>query len=235
MLRIAVVEDNAEMRGQIHDFLLRYREENRIDLQVTLFRDGAEILDRYRPIYDIIFMDIEMPGVNGMDAAEQIRAWDSEVVLVFITNLAQYAIRGYSVRALDYVLKPINYFTFSTKLEKAAQMVQRRASGQVVLRLSDGAVRLETRQIRYVEVQNGVLRYHTELGDFDVRGTLQAAEAELAPYHFVRCNYWYLVNLMYVSKVKKDVAVVDGVELQISRRNKNAFMAALTDYVGGGG
>ena len=104
-----------------------------------------------------------------------------------------------------------------------------------VLRLSDGAVRLETRQIRYVEVQNGVLRYHTELGDFDVRGTLQAAEAELAPYHFVRCNYWYLVNLMYVSKVKKDVAVVDGVELQISRRNKNAFMAALTDYVGGGG
>ena len=235
MLRIAVVEDSAEMRGQIHDFLLRYEKETGTELLVSLFSDGAEILDRYRPIYDIIFLDIEMPGVNGMDAAEQIRAWDSEVVLVFITNLAQYAIRGYSVRALDYVLKPINYFTFSTKLEKAVQMVQRQASGQVVLRLSDGAVRLETRQIRYVEVQNGVLRYHTELGEFAVRGTLQAAEAELAPYHFVRCNYWYLVNLMYVTKVQKDTAVVAGAELQISRRNKNAFMAALTDYVGGGG
>lgn len=234
MLHIAVVEDDADALEQTRGFLERYARENGLELRISLFRDGSGILADYRPVYDVIFLDIEMPEVSGMEAARRIRAQDGDVVLVFVTNMARYAIQGYSVGALDYVLKPINYYTFSTKLERAVSMARRRSSGQVILNRPDGAVRLETRQIYYVEIQSRVLYYHTELGVFSVRGTLQSAEEKLAKYHFVRCNYWYLVNLMHVSEIHRDTVVVAGHELEISRRNRTAFMTALTDYVGGG-
>lgn len=234
MLRVAIVEDDEATRAQLQSFLERYAQEHHVELQIFPFADGAEILERYQPIYNIILLDIEMPRLNGMDTAERIRTMDEDVVLLFITNLVQYAIRGYSVRALDYVLKPVSYPTFALKLDKAVEMVRRRAPGQVMLRLGDGVQRLETRQIYYVEVHRGVLHYKTTLGEFTLRGTLQSAEEELGKYHFVRCNYWYLVNLAHVSRVHKDTVEVAGTELQISRRNRAAFLAALTDYVGGG-
>lgn len=234
MLRIAIVEDDADTRAQLNDFLTRYAREHSLEIQISLFSDGSEILENYRPVYDILLLDIEMPGINGMDAAEQIRLHDSEVVMVFVTSLSQYAIRGYSVGALDYVLKPVSYYTFSLKLDRAVERIVRRSSGHIVLRLTDGMVRLETRQIYYVEIQHGVLHYMTALGEFTLRGTLQSAEEALSSYHFVRCNYWYLVNLMHVSKVTRDTVEVAGYPLQISRRNKAAFLDALTDYVGGG-
>jgi len=154
--------------------------------------------------------------------------------MVFITSLSQYAIRGYSVGALDYVLKPVSYYTFALKLDRAMELVNRRSSGQVFLRLPDGMVRLETRQIYFVEIQRGVLRYVTSLGEFTLRGTLQSAMEALSPSHFVRCSNWCLVNLMHVSKVTRDTVEIAGHSLQISRRNRSAFLDALTDYVGGG-
>src|SRR5699024_6989805 len=139
----------------------RYGEESGEEIQFTIFRDGTETLRQYRPIFDIIFLDIEMPGLDGMSTAEQIRKFDSDVVLVFVTNMAQYAIRGYSVGALDFVLKPLNYTTVTLKLKRAVSRARQRESGQVLLSLHEGTKRLDTRQIYYVEVQNRMLYYHT--------------------------------------------------------------------------
>lgn len=234
MFRIAIVEDEEEIRCQLGEYAQQYAQEYKTELEISLFSDGSELLAGYRPIYDILFLDIDMPGINGMETAERIRTQDDEVVIVFVTNLMQYAIQGYAVRALDYVLKPITYGMFCLKLDKAIAMVRGRGGGQIILRLNEGIQRLDTRQIYYVEVQRGVLRYVTALGEFMVRGTLQSAAEELENYHFVRCNYWYLVNLLHVTKVGKDTAEVAGIQLQISRRNRSGFMAALTEYVGGG-
>lgn len=234
MLRIAVVEDDPSALTQIKQFLSQYQDERGVAAAVSSFRDGSEILADYRPVYDIIFLDIEMPGVDGMSTAERIRQTDQNVVIVFITNMAQYAIQGYSVGALDFVLKPVTYYTFCVKLDRAAQLVDKRSPAQIVLTLPGGAVRLDTRQIHYVEIQNRHLHYHTDQGVYTLRGSMKEAERQLAGRHFVRCNYWYLVNLHHVTEVKKDVAVVAGHELEISRRSRAAFLAALTGYVGGG-
>ena len=78
-----------------------------------------------------------------------------------------------------------------------------------------------------------MLHYHTDEGEFVLRGTMQAVEKELERYHFMRCNHWYLVNLRHVTEIRKDVVVVAGNELEISRRNRTAFLTALTNYVGG--
>ena len=142
MFRIAIVEDQEETRECLNRFVRQYAEEQGLQVEISLIADGSEIAEHYTPGFDIIFMDVEMPRLDGFGAAEAIRAVDAEVVLVFVTNMAQYAIRGYEVDALDYVLKPVNYYQFCTKLSRAIQRVQRRRGGQVVLQLAGGGIQL---------------------------------------------------------------------------------------------
>lgn len=233
MYHIAIVEDERNFTTQLQEFLTQYQKENNVAFKVTTFGDGGEILAGYQQIYDIILLDIEMPKVNGMEAAEQIRRVDAEVVLMFITNMASYAIRGYEVGALDFVMKPINYYTFSMKLTRALKRVKQKEQQQILISVSDGVKKFGVNQIFYVEVQSRLLHYHTDEGEYVVRGTMQSVEQMLAPFPFVKCNHWYIVNLMHVSEIRKNIVVVGGHELEISRRNRTAFLKALTEYVGG--
>ena len=138
MFKIAIVEDQEETRESLNRFVRQYAQEQGLQVEISLITDGAEIAEHYTPGFDIIFMDVEMPRLDGFGAAEAIRAVNADVVLVFVTNMAQYAIRGYEVDALDYVLKPVNYYQFCTKLSRAIQRVQRRRGGQAVLQLAGG-------------------------------------------------------------------------------------------------
>ncbi len=233
MLRVAIAEDEAESRGQLTEFLRQYGETYSVEMEVSCFSSGVDLVLAYRPEYDIILLDIAMPDMDGMETARRIRQVDEQVVLVFITQMAQYAINGYEVGALDFILKPVNYDVFAMKLTKAIRRAESREGKRIVLTLPSGIQVLQTREIYYVEIQNHVLHYHTNQGEFALRGTMQKAEQELAPYHFSRCSNWCLVNLAYVSQVDKNVVTVAGTPLDISRRNRTAFMAALTRYMGG--
>ena len=233
MYRIAVVEDDKNFVQELKNYLEQYALEEGQEFEILTFGDGAEILESYTPKYDLILLDIEMPKINGMDAAEKIREMDENVVLMFITNMAQYASRGYSVGALDFVMKPITYYTFSMKIKRALKRVQKKELPSVLLNLSDGVKKLEVRQIYYVEIQNRQLYYHTDEGEFVVRASLQSAEEALPSKVFAKCNHWYLVNLMYVTEVRKNTAMVGPYELEISRRNRAGFLKALTEFMGG--
>ena len=158
MFKIAIVEDQEETRESLNRFVRQYAQEQGLQVEISLITDGAEIAEHYTPGFDIIFMDVEMPRLDGFGAAEAIRAVDADVVLVFVTNMAQYAIRGYEVDALDYVLKPVNYYQFCTKLSRAIQRVQRRRGGQVVLQLAGGGIQLlDTADIYYLETHSRML------------------------------------------------------------------------------
>ena len=235
MYHIAIVEDELEFTQQLVGYLKQFEQENHVEFKVSVFRDGADILKDYKREYDAVFLDIEMPEVNGMDAAEQIRDMDEEVVLMFITNMAQYAIQGYSVGALDFVMKPITYYTFSLKLKRVLKRIVKKEKEQesIVLQLQDGMMKLDIRDIYYVEVQNRMLYYYTAKGTYSVKGTLQSVEKQLENYSFAKCNHWYLVNLKHVKEVRKNIAYVGCYEVEISRRNKNTFLSALTEYLGG--
>lgn len=233
MYRIAVVEDETEFSEQLQVFLRQYEAEHRLCFEISVFGDGSELLRDYRQEFDIILLDIEMPEINGMDAAKQIRQVDDEVVLMFITNVADYAIRGYEVGALDFVIKPITYYAFSMRLTRGLKRVRRKEQREILLTLPDGVKKLELHRIYYVEVQNRMLHYHTDQGEYVVRGTMQSLEQSLGESCFAKCNYWYIVNLAHVSEVKKNIVMVGGNELEISRRSRTAFLKALADYVGG--
>ena len=138
MLKIAVVEDQQEVRDELCRFIRKYAAENSLQVEAVPIEDGAVIAAHYEPGWDIIFMDVEMPGLDGFGAAEKIRAVDGDAVLVFVTNMAQYAIKGYEVDALDYVLKPVPYFAFSQQLRKAEEQLRRRARHYLALPVEGG-------------------------------------------------------------------------------------------------
>ena len=235
MYRIAVVEDEQQYRDEVCQYIEQYATEHQLKFDVTTYTDGQGIVDDVQKHYDIIFFDIEMTQLNGMDAAKVIRERDVNVVMVFITNMAQYAIEGYEVGALDFVLKPIDYYGFSFRLARALGRVQKKQGNlEFAINTPGGIKKLNSNDIYYIEIENRFLVYHTAEGDFSQRGTLQSAEEMFQNYHFVKCNHWYLVNLKYVTEIEENIVHVAGSRLEISRRNRAHFLKEVTEYIGGG-
>lgn len=232
MIRIAVIEDDEGYRALMNDYLGKYEKEHDVSFSISLFDSSDSFLDAFDKNFDIILSDIEMPGTNGMEAAEKIRELDSNVVIMFITNLAHFAIKGYEVGALDYVLKPIQYFNFANKIDRAIRLAENRATKDIFLQNGGSLLKLNSNDIFYVEVQNHNLCYHTAKGDFTLRGSLKGVEETLPKNLFAKSSNWCLVGLNHVSEIHNDTAIVSGHEVQISRRCKKSFIDALIKNVG---
>lgn len=112
MFKTAIVEDNSVDAGKLKDFLERFAAKSGEVFITTVFKDAADFLNGYKQIYDMVFMDIELPGINGMEAAHKLRTVDGKVTLIFVTNMARFAVKGYEVDAADYVVKPVHYGEF---------------------------------------------------------------------------------------------------------------------------
>ena len=233
MVRIAILEDDAGVREQLSEYLRRYTRQYGTEFDVSLFSDGDEILENYRSDWDIILLDVEMPHLDGMAAAERIRKLDGEVILIFITNLAQYAIRGYAVDAMDYILKPVPYFAFSQQLQKAIRRLEKRAKAYLTVPVEGGFRRVDLSGVYYLESAGHKVRLYTEEGEWTAPGSLRQYEETLADKQFARCNSGYLVNLAQVRGMQDGMVLVGPHNLQISRPRRKAFVEALTDYVGG--
>ena len=233
MIRIALVEDDPVYREQLQNYLTQFGQQSGEKLAVTVFDDGDEIALNYKAEYDIILMDIEMKFMDGMTAAEMIRQKDDQVVIIFITNSPQYAIKGYAVDALDYVLKPVPYFAFSQQLQKAVKRLKRMQRAFLAVPVEGGMRRVSVDSIYYLESEGHSVHFYTESGDFPSPGTLKSFETQLSGKSFARCNSGYLVNLAQVTGVQQNVVQVGPYELQISRPKKKSFLEALTDYIGG--
>ena len=233
MIRIAILEDEAPVREDLAGYLRRYTRQYGTKFEVSLFADGDEILEDYRPNWDIILLDVEMPRLDGMTTAERIRKLDSEVILIFITNMAQYAIRGYAVDAMDYILKPVPYFAFSQQLQKAIRRLEKRAKAYLMVPVEGGFRRVDLSGVYYLESVGHKVRLYTEDGEWTAPGSLRQYEETLADKQFARCNSGYLVNLAQVRGMQDGMVLVGPHSLQISRPRRKAFVEALTDYVGG--
>lgn len=231
MIRVALVEDDAGYRRQLEEYLARYQQENDEPIQIRSFSDGDEIVDNYTASYDIILMDIEMPVLNGMSAAERIRQKDEEVVIIFITNMPQFVMQGYKVDALDYVLKPVSYFSFSQRIARAVSRMRRRQEKFRMVSVRSGMQKLRISQIMWVEVQNHDLVYHTRTGDIQNKETLADVEESLNDPAFFRCSKSSLVNLEYVDGISGSDVLVAGKSVQVSRARKKALMDALNNYI----
>ena len=201
MIHIAIVEDEAFYVQQIQNYMERYRQESRREISVTVYSDGEDILDNYKGDYDIILMDIQMRFMDGMTAAKNIRKLDDAVVIMFITNMTQYAVQGYEVDALDYIIKPVEYFAFSQKLEKAVGRIRRGKRFYVTIPVEDGIQKLDVSSIYYIEARGHQAVYKTDSGVYTARAALKDLEGPMEQHGFYRCSKGYLVNMNLVDGI----------------------------------
>ena len=192
---VAVVEDEKRERELIKKYLASFGEERGVVFNVHEFEDGLSFLSDYKSIYDVVFMDIELPGMNGMEASRRLREIDGNIVLVFVTNMAQYAIRGYEVGATDFIVKPVHYYDFRLKLERAVSHIDMQTQQKISIKIDDSIKCVRAGDIMYVEGIKHKLVFHTVNETLETYGTLKQVEAVLSGANFVRCNQCYLVNL----------------------------------------
>lgn len=231
MIRVAVAEDEKEYRIKLKEYLERYAREKGQIVEPHFYTDGDGLVEDYRLQYDIILMDIQMKFMDGMSAAREIRRADPEVVIIFITNMDQYATKGYEVDAMDYVLKPVSYFMFREKLDRAVTRMQNRNAEYVLIDIKGGMKKIDVNQLRYVESQGHTLIFHTLTGEITGTGALKEYEKKLQPYYFFRCNKGYLVSLKYVDGINGGFVEMGEERLALGRTRKTPFLEALTDYM----
>lgn len=234
MLSLAAVDDEQSSIDLLCSYLSRFCRANQMEHTVKTFQSGGAFLWSYSPVYDVIFLDIELGGANGMDIARQIRKADENTIIIFVTQLAQYAVEGYQVDALDFMVKPLEYYSFELVMRKAVRRLRQRQPQTVVLQTEDGMTVLSSEQILYVEVLDHYITYHTPERQYTRKGMLADAEQQLDPHKFYRCSRCYLANLRYISAVGKDSISVGGQEISVSRGRRKGLLLAVPNYCGGG-
>lgn len=235
MIQIALVEDEKNYVNVLQSYLAEFEKETQTPIEFRHFSGGDELLSSDWEKWDILLLDIEMPGIDGMALARKIREINKEILIIFVTRMAQYAMAGYEVSALDYILKPVNYNAFSMKMRRAVDLINMRRPRYVTAADKNSVHKILVESIIYVEVQGHTIYYHMSGDTVSSTGsrTISSLEKELQPWGLVRCNQCYLVNMRYVRSVEKDkVILTDGESLRMSRSRKKAFMQALLQYWG---
>lgn len=232
MVRIALVDDDKEHLETMKMYLERYSREDKWEYSVTEFHNGLNFVEDFDGNIDIVFLDIEMPHLDGIAAARAIRKKAPSMGIVFITNMAQYAIKGYEVDAIDFIVKPIGYYIFVDKLKKAMRFVEKSAEKEIIIEADDSVVRLKLARISYIEKEKNYLIYHTDQTTYRIRGTMAKLEKTLGKEGFSKCISGCLVNLKHVTQIGKDTIELDSIQLPLSRQRKKEFKEDFMKYIG---
>ena len=234
-MNIAVVDDDFGAVANLMDYFKQFGAQADMEFNVKHFADAESFLASYRNSeFAIVFMDIDLPNMSGIEAAHQLRFKDTSVVLLFITRMAQYAQKGYEVDALDYIVKPLRYADFCLKMRKAINIARSRETHSILVNTSSGAICLSTDKVMYIEVMGHQLRFYLVDRTIEARGTLTEIEKRLSGYGFLRCNNCYLVNVRFINWVRDYQVNVSGNLLTISRPRHRQFMKDLMSVFTGG-
>ena len=226
MINIAIIDNDYASVGRIKQLLKQYEDESGEVIILSHFRSPDDILQRYRADFDIILTETDLPFMEGISVAEQIRQLDSVVPIIFITARGEYAVRGYDVNATAFLTKPVSYHTLARAVDKARRQTLYNGR-EVLISVKGGVVRIDARDIYYVESKGHSMIYHTAKGEIESATTMRELEERLAPLGFFRSGKWYLINLLHTTAVVGGCATVGGVSLNVSRARRKELISAL--------
>lgn len=234
MIRVALCDDDVSALNETQGFLDRYRRERALEMVHTAFRSPVELLaEIQRGVrFDVLFLDILMPGQNGIETAEEIRRYDSNIKIVFLTSSSEFAVQSYEVKAYFYQLKPLRVEAFFRVLDAALEECRQEREKSFILRCNGAITRIEPGKVEFCEVIHRTLLLHLVSGRvLESTGTLDELGKLLAPYGcFLRIHRSYIVNLDYVQNIScRAVTMTCRTEIPIPRGKyneiKDAFLA----------
>ncbi|MGN0772561.1 MAG: LytR/AlgR family response regulator transcription factor [Candidatus Ventricola sp.] len=232
MIRIAIAEDVEFERNALLNGIRRYEQEHEERFSCTVFENGEELLKDYGSGFDILLLDVAMPRVDGMTAARRIRRQDKQVIIIFVTSMVQYAVQGYSVDAMDFIIKPVSYMGLKLRLNRALARLKQSRPLRLEVRTADGVHQVSVSDIRYIETYSHKIIIHTGETQLLTDMSMKQIEAQLTSQPFFRCHTSYLVNFHYVDRLQGSELEIEGTLLPISRYRRRELLDAWTAYLG---
>ncbi len=234
MLRVLVVEDEQNAAGALRDCIMRFSREDDIDIDIVWERDALGLMKVASPI-DLIFLDIGLPLTNGLEAAGLLRTYDTQTPIIFITSNAQYALRGYEVDALDFIVKPVRYGDFKMRMRKALRVVQRNANETVAVGTSRETHVLPISDISHITTSghNAVIHLSSQDDTVVDHESLAKLSSRLPSGRFVRISSGCLVNMAYIRTVQSSaIRLTSGETLPVSRGKRKPALEEIARYLG---
>lgn len=233
MIKIAFCDDDMEVLHQMNELLDRYRVERNEDITYAAFQSPFELLTEIEKgiRLDILFLDVVMPGQNGMDVAKEIRQYDTNMKIIFLTSSPEFAVESYSVGAYFYQLKPIWEESFFRLMDAVLAECEKKKKNRLILRSKDGITRIDLQQLEYCEVLGRKLLFHLENGAvLESAGSLDDLAGQLMQYsNFFRPHRSFLVNMEYIQNISsRSIKMVNDAEIPIPHGKcseiKNTYM-----------
>lgn len=224
-MRIGICENDVVQRNFLKACLVKITEETGLEFELLEFNSGEELLENYTKM-NMIFLDINMEGINGIETAKEIRKFDSVIEIIFVSKLTNYLYEGYEVRAYRYLLKPIRYETIKEITIKCIKNIEMEKS--LVIKYKGKFIILNINEIAYIEVMKKMLTIHTDDKKYVFKMTLTKFEEKLSKHDFFRCHKSFLVNLNKVKEIKDNIANVNDTYIPISKYRLKEFRHKLT-------
>lgn len=234
-IRIVSIEDDPQEEATLERQLQRYADENSLELTVVHLTEAAPLLEHELEA-DLVFMDINLPGINGMDAAALLRAYDETTPLVFVTSLAQYAVRGYQVDAAGFIVKPVRYYDLRMAMNKVMRVLQRSANELMTFTSRNGMRAFPISSISTVQTSGHNVEFHFVSGEepFITRESLGNVEKRLEGKPFIRTSQSQIANMEHIKLVQGDsVTMTTGEVLYFSRYKKKECLQRIAQFMGG--
>lgn len=220
MIKIAFCDDDLSVLKELSILTDRYRVERNQDIVYAAFHSPLELLAEVGrgSGLDIIFLDVIMPGQDGISTAREIRRYNTSVKIIYLTSSAEYAVDSYSVGAYFYQIKPIWQESFYRLMDSVISECHKDEEKSLILRGKTGIARLDLDKLQYCEVTGRTLLFHRKDGEtLDSIGKLDDLSEQLKDYDcFVRCHRSYLINMDYVQSISnKVITMSDGTQIPI--------------------
>ncbi len=231
-LKIAICDDDNAQRKYLSDLADAWAKRNRHLVRIKQYADAKSFLFDYseEKDFDILLLDIEMPGMNGIELARSIRHDNTTVQIVFITGYYEYFSDGFDVSALHYLLKPTDEEKLRAVLNKAVENLAYRQRS-VLLNTSDGDIKVSLADILYIESENVYVIIHTVRGVYRTRTTLGSFSEQLDETFF-KVHRSFIASLKYIKKITRtELTMVNDEVIPISRKLYNDVHAALIKYL----
>lgn len=231
MLELAICDDEKIYQNDLKKILGTSLDLSGMDYCITEFSSGEELIRKHsRTNFQIIFLDIEMGTLNGMETAKKLRSMNRQTVIIFVTSHTDFVFQGYEVRALDYILKPYEPSKILSVLQTALNELELSAEKYYVIEQRSGSIRVPLSRIKYIFSEKRLLHMVTEDGPYTFYGKLSDIEDALGE-PFIRIHSRYLVNLKFVDKINGNKVLAGGETLPISRSCKQEFSIAFAEYM----
>lgn len=240
LIKVGLCDDIIDFNKKMENHIERYGEENHIEVKINSYGSGSQLLLNFQKgKFDIIFLDVSMPVLDGFETAEQIRCVDENVSIVFCTSYytISNAGKGFKVAAEDFLAKPLLYKKVENILDKVYKRKLLRAEEKLFLKCQDGLITLQISDIIYIQTRNKLLILHTISGDVESNQRMGELEKRLSKKLFFRCHNSYIVNFDYVEGFQNDNVFIkcknhQVKEIPVSKYKKEEFMRAFARYVG---